>query len=258
VLKLNSLPHTTSTITNRHGLEVFVRFNGETSDKPLALVAHGLSDVHDSPTMRATTSALIEAGYNVLTYDATHSWGRSGGSLAKATLSHAYEDMQDVANWAAGQPWFQEPFVIAGHSLGGAAALSYAADHPERVSRVILIAPVVAGKLTARQINPVIRFMWRLTGRLPLPGNYRQHFGYDLLKDGLSYDGRRLAPGFRVPVITIVGTHDKSTPSSQARLLVDELPSVWRHYMVIPGADHGFGDHLDDLEAAVKAAVWLQ
>ena len=255
MIELNNHPHTTFTIQNRHGLEVFMRFNGDIK-KPLALLAHGLSDTHDSDTMRSAASALIEAGYNVLTWDATHASGRSGGSLGEATLTAAYEDMADVATWAKTQSWYRAPFVLVGHSMGAAAALIFATEAPDLVDRLILIAPVVAGKLAAKRINPLLRFVWRLTGRLPQPGNRKRWFGYNLLRDGLAYDGRRLAPGLRVPTIVLVGGKDKTTPAREARLLWNEIPSEWRHLVIVPQAEHGFAPTYADLEAAVKIAIW--
>ena len=257
MLDLNARPHHTTTITNRHGLEVFVRFNGEANGKPLAVVAHGLLDVHDSVTLRAITSVLIESGHNVLTWDATHSWGRSGGRLREATLTAAYQDMADVVAWARAQPWYQESFILAGHSLGAAASLMFATEEPERVRRLILVAPVVAGKLSAQQINWAIRLAWRITRRLPQPGSWRNFFGYNLLKDGLRYDGRLLAPNLRLPTVIIVGENDPITPGDNATLLFQAIPADQRHLMLVPGADHGFNDSIGDLESAIRAALWL-
>jgi alpha-beta hydrolase superfamily lysophospholipase len=257
MIELNDYPHHTTTIKNRHGLDVFMRFNGKANSRPLALLAHGLSDAHDSAALRTMTSALIETGYNVLVWDATHSFGRSGGSLKLATVTAAYEDMADVTAWAKTQPYYNGPFLLAGHSMGGAAALMLATSEPGLISRLILFAPLVSGKLAAKRINVVIRILWRLARRLPLPGNSRNFLGYNLLRDGLKYDGQLLAANLHVPTIIIVGQKDKVTPSKESVLLYDAIPPQWRHYAIIPGADHLFSSSLADLEAATKMATWL-
>ena len=50
-----------------------------------------------------------------------------------------------------------EPFVLAGHSFGGAVATEFAAANPERVSHLILIA--CAGEF---RLNPLYRLVLRL------------------------------------------------------------------------------------------------
>ncbi len=259
MIDLNMYPHQTQTIKNRHGLDLFIRFNGETNSKPLALLAHGLSDVHDSSALRAMTSALIEGGYNVLVWDATHTGhGRSGGSLRDATVTKAYQDLADVAAWAEQQPWWSNTFVLAGHSLGGAAALIYAGATPELISRLILIAPLVSGKLAAKRINILVRIWWRITRRLLHPGSPTRSFlGYNLLRDGLKYDGRLLASRLRVPTVIIVGGADRITPSNESMLLHHEIAPDLRHLVIIPHADHLFGASLHDLEAVMKTALWV-
>jgi predicted alpha/beta-hydrolase family hydrolase len=67
-------------ITNRHGLQVFVKLVEPAGEaRGNVYLAHGFSDVHDTPHMRALTAAWVRAGYNVVVWDATHSWGRSEG-----------------------------------------------------------------------------------------------------------------------------------------------------------------------------------
>ncbi|MBW4062023.1 alpha/beta fold hydrolase [Candidatus Saccharibacteria bacterium] len=257
MIDLHAYPHQTITITNRHGLDVFIRFNGEVNGRPLALLAHGLSDAHDSDALRAITSALIETGHNVLVWDATHSTNRSGGTLRQATVTAAYQDMADVAAWAAAQPWYHDRFVLAGHSMGAAAALMLASAEPKLISRLILIAPLVSGKLAAKRINFAVRWLWRVSRRLPLPDGSRNVLGYNLLRDGLNYDGQLLAANLEVSTVIIVGDDDKTTPSRESKLLFDVMAPQWRHLVIIPGANHVFGASLADLETAAKTAIWL-
>ena len=73
--------------------------------------------------------------------------GVNSGSLEKARLSTYFEDLNTVIDWAQKQDFFVEPFGLAGHSLGGAAVLKYAEHHSQRVNHLVLIAPVLSGKV---------------------------------------------------------------------------------------------------------------
>jgi len=58
---------------------------------------------------------------------------------------------------------------IAGHSLGGTVALQFALDHPERVSKVVIVGSPIHGA----SLNPILKlagYSWiaRLVWRLPL------------------------------------------------------------------------------------------
>jgi pimeloyl-ACP methyl ester carboxylesterase len=253
MLDLNALPHTIHNFSNRRGAKLFVRFNGIDPAKPLALVAHGFSDVHDSAPIRAITSGLIKAGYNVVTWDATNSWGRSDGSVDRATLTGMVNDMDDVIEWAGKQPWHKPKFVLAGHSLGAAAALTLAVKRPEMIERLILSAPVVSGRLLAQRLNPVIRLVWRIARRLPDPHVRGKFYRYDLLRDGLAYDGRILAKDLQVPTTLIVAGQDHLMPPEHIQQLYDAITAPKQ--LVTIAANHFFAGHLDELETSVYQAA---
>lgn len=254
MIELNDLPHQTFTIINRLGVELFVRLNGA-GNKPLALVAHGLSDVHDTPHMRAIASGLVEAGLDVVTFDASNSWGRSGGESEWATLTAAYFDLCDVHAWLATQDWFTGPVILAGHSLGGAAALRFTTDNPSLVGQLIMVAPVVSGRMLANRLPGLVRLLWRKVGRLPELGKRGKWYRYDLLADGLDYDGPKLAAKLMVPTTVIAAAKDATIPLAHQRLLEQAMPRAFGHLRVIAGANHTFSKHLDELTHEVALAA---
>ena len=59
--------------------------------------------------------------------------GRSSGSGFRGTADHAFviEGLAESLGW--------DRFVIVGHSLGGAIALTYAVYHPARLAAMVLV-----------------------------------------------------------------------------------------------------------------------
>ncbi|MEG5266712.1 alpha/beta hydrolase [Pseudomonas sp. JDS28PS106] len=72
---------------------------------------------------------LPEQGYQVLMLD-YRGYGRSEG---KPSLPAIYQDIQAAFDWLDNAPEVQgKPLVVLGQSIGGALAVHYLAEHPER------------------------------------------------------------------------------------------------------------------------------
>ena len=242
-------------IQNRDHERLFIVYEGEPKSR-LALLAHGLSDVHDSPHMQALERGLRRAGYAVLRWDASNSWGRSGGKLERATLTKHFADMQDVVAWAKTQEWYPERApILVGHSLGGAAAMKLAVANPKLVSSLILVSPLVAGSLLAQALNPLLQTLWWLVRILPEPGNPGSRYHYGLLHDARQYDGRLLVPKLKLNVDIISGAQDKVVPVWQQVELFQRIPKGFGAMTIIGGAAHTFDNNLDKLERLISAIL---
>jgi pimeloyl-ACP methyl ester carboxylesterase len=244
-------------ITNRHGLRVFVKLLMVPGSEKNVYLAHGFSDVHDTPHMRALTAAFVGAGYNVVVWDATHSWGRSEGASERASFYYHHEDLEDVIDWSRGQPWWRERFVLAGHSLGGMVAGTYAAAHASAVERLVLVAPVVSGPALRRRIPLPVRAWWRVRGQVSAERWGIGRYGWELMRSTWSYDLLKVAHRLVMPVLIVGAGRDLLIPPRMLRRLFGRVASDAKRLVVVPGARHGFDREweMERLEGVV--GKWL-
>ncbi len=124
-------------ITNRKGLKMSVRLNIENENSKLIFLEHGLSSRKEYPHMQVLEEVFSSFGYNVVNIDATNSLNESESSEEGITTTGHYEDLVDVINWAKGQPFYREPFALAGQSLGAISVVNYAGQYPESVDLLL-------------------------------------------------------------------------------------------------------------------------
>ncbi|MEP3049648.1 MAG: bifunctional alpha/beta hydrolase/OsmC family protein [Roseibium sp.] len=106
--------------------------------KAFALFAHCFTCSKDIPAARHIAGALSAEGIAVLRFDFT-GLGGSGGDFSSTGFSSNLEDLKLAADFLRQN--YDAPQLLIGHSLGGAAILSVAADIPEARAVVTLGAP---------------------------------------------------------------------------------------------------------------------
>ena len=149
--------------------------------------------------------------------------------------------------------------AVVGHSLGGTIALEYARRYPAAVERLLLINPVITGRLyldlpwlarrlPGRWVLATARRLWpgasaRLLRRIAARRVRRQAIGYlernqeDLARmsaDALIGCARavaraNLAPGLgavAVPTLVVVGRRDATVPPREGRLAARTIPGA--------------------------------
>lgn len=106
--------------------------------RAFALFAHCFTCSKDIPAARHIAGALAAEGIAVLRFDFT-GLGGSGGDFASTGFSSNVEDLRRAADFLRKN--YEAPQLLIGHSLGGAAVLSVAADIPEARAVVTIGAP---------------------------------------------------------------------------------------------------------------------
>jgi pimeloyl-ACP methyl ester carboxylesterase len=233
-------------IKNRDGRKVCVVVEGSETPGKLAFVMHGLGGNKGQEHIRALIEAFLEAGYVVVSFDTTNTFGESDGKYENATITNYYADLEDVIAWASRQPWYIEPFVLCGHSLGGISTALFAENHPERVTALAPLATVVSGELSleAHKMFPELEDLdeWKRDGvrvTKSFDGKTEERLKWSHIEDRLKYNLLLKVDRLSMPVLLIVGEKDNRTPLAHQQILFDRLPGR-KELHVVKGAPHTF------------------
>jgi len=244
------------TIKNRKGQNIVVLVEKAENQKGLAFIMHGLGGFKEQPHIQTIAETFRENGYTVVRFDSTNTLGESDGNYEEATITNYYEDLEDVIKWAETQEWYQEPFALAGHSLGGISVALFAENYSEKVKAVAPISTVVSGKLSmeARErYKPKELKKWRETGwqegkSRARPGVIKR-LPWSHMEDLMKYDLLLKVDKLTMSVLLIVGEQDESTPLDHQKILYQALPGP-KELHIIKDAPHTFRDpgHLEEIK----------
>ena len=218
-------------ITNRSGLGLVAVAKLAANPKGLAFVMPGLGGSRQQMHIQSIADAFIENDISVVCFDPTNSFGQSDGRYEDATTTNYYHDLADVIAWAEKQPWYREPFYLAGHSLGGICIAIFAQAHQKKIKGLAPISPVVSGTLSLearRRYDAAGLTRWQQSGwdeqpSSAVPGLVKR-LPWSHMEDRLRYDLLPEVNKLTMPVLLVVGEHDTRTPPDHVRILYDALP----------------------------------
>lgn len=248
-------------IKNRRGQKIAVLVEGQENAKGLVFIAHGLGGFKEQPHMGILAKTFLGNGYTAVRFDATHSIGESDGNYEDATTTNYCEDLEDVIKWASGEEWYQEPFVLVGHSLGAYSTALYAENHPEKVKALAPLSVVVSGKLSwenkpKEELEEWKRSGWKHKISQSKPG-LKMSLKWSHMLDRLNHDLLPKADRLTMPVLLIIGENDKTTPLKHHNFLAERIPGP-KELHIIEGAEHTFraAGHLAEIAKVVDA--WIK
>lgn len=209
--------------------------------------------------------ALVAAGYRVLRYD---QYGKGRSQSPRAPYNRTLYIRQLLELLDALQ--INTPFHLAGFSFGGALAAQFCLEHPERVQKLILIAPVLnmasRNKLLKYIRLPIVGPLFlgkvvlpRLTDRAaglwagsPQSDLYRQQFQSHLQAEGFLRAFRSFLTGNALTdysetyralglesksALLIWGNKDQDIPGQDMASIRQWMPGT--EYLEIDGIGHG-------------------
>lgn len=241
-------------IKNRKGQTIVTLLEESAHSKGLAIVMHGLSGNKEQVHIVTFAETFKEKEYTVLRFDTTNTFGESDGTYEDATVTNYLEDLEDVITWAKTQPWYLEPFVLAGHSLGGISIILYAEKYPNEIKALAPISTVISGKLSTETVKhqKVIKEWeqtgWRIEKSSTSPTGIKK-LPWSHMIDRLKYDVLPEANKLTMPVLLIVGDQDDGTPPEHQKLLYEKIPGL-KEFHIIKDAPHTFKEkeHLEKIK----------
>ncbi len=232
-------------VKNRNGQKLAVVVERNLQQKGLTFVMHGQSGFKEQPHVRTFIEAFLEKGYTVISFDVANTIGESEGNAEDASVTSYYADLEDIISWALTQEWYQEPFVLAGHSLGGICTALFAENFPSKVKALAPISTVVSGKLSQESDSKEELDEWRKTGWKTKQSRSKPgitvRIKWASFEDRMKYDLLKKVDQLVMPVLLIVGEKDDSTPPRHQKILFDKLPGR-KELHIIKGAPHSFRD----------------
>jgi len=197
---------------------------------PTVIFAHGWQS-HASD-MLAYARPLVAAGYHVAVFD-TLGHGESDPA-AFASVRHFVEDMLAVWRWANTRAECAPGIALAGHSLGGTAAILAAAEgaHEGLVPRAIITIGSPSDPIQGTQ-------EWLAAKGYPAAAMMKAV--YRFWKPIIVWEPSRLKPLLRMgevhaPLLVIHGRDDRQIGLHHAQLLADASPGA--RLELLDGADH--------------------
>ena len=240
------------------------------------VIAHGYAE--HSGRYEHVAGFLNREGFAVHALD-HHGHGRSEGATAVIErFAQAIADIDALVEKVRAESG-QATVKLIGHSMGGSLALSYALEHPQRLSGLVLSGPAIGGKLplAQRALLAVLSRIAPRAGMIQLDGSavsrdpavvaayeadplvYRGKVPartlYEMLSAARTYPDRVAA--LKVPSLLMHGGADRLVRAADTKPVFDAIGSPDKTIRIWPGLYHEIFNEPEQDEVLRVTADWL-
>jgi uncharacterized protein len=217
--------------------------------KAAAILCHGMGSSKESEKFILLGRELAARGALALRFDFACS-GESEGRFEEVTYSGEAEDIG--AAYEAVAKHGIEKIAVVGSSMGGTAALLFAAGGKPLAALATIAAPVHPEKFAARFLTAQQRRDWREKVFIVYNG---LRLNATLLQDVERIDVAAAARRISTPALVLHGDRDPTVPVEEGRELYAALAGPKR-LVILHGAEHRLtGAHLQ--KAVDETSEWL-
>lgn len=203
-------------IENAQNERIYVNIDGleNASYHKLAFIQHGLASNMSHPAVQKAKQAFLDNHFVVITFDSRYSLGKSDNRVQNVRCSTFKNDLETVIHWAKKQSFYHQPYALSGHSLGGATAIAYSAEHPKEVNLLVPITPVTGGmswEKTCMQNMTDFCIYWKQRGNYEYTDHQKHQtvtIPYEVIKSCMNYNAYLLAPKIEAKTLLIGAQND--------------------------------------------------
>ena len=219
----------------------------ELSKSPLCILIHGFTGHMEENHIIAAMKAMVECGVAVLRVE-MYGHGKSGGEFRNHTLYKWVTNALAAVEYAKSLDFVTELY-LSGHSQGGLLTMLVAGMCPDDFKAILPLSPAWMipdgpreGNLLGIPFDPKHIPDELAADQLRLSGNYIRVAQTIHVEDEIArYDG---------PVFIIQGDEDEVVPLSYAQKAAQLYKNA--KLVIVPGDDHCYTRHLEDVTAAIK------
>ena len=220
---------------------------------PIAIVIHGFTGNSEEPHIAAVSRTFNELGLATLRVD-MYGHGKSDGKFRDHTLFKWMGNAMTVIDYAAKLD-FVTDIYLCGHSQGGLTVMLTAALERDRIKGIIPMSPATLipdgariGNIVGIPFDPehIAEEIYIERKDLTLGGNYARVAQTIHVEEAIDrYNG---------PVLLVHGDADETVP---VRCSVDAAKRYANaELVIIPGDDHNYHNHLDQVVDAIR--TWME
>jgi len=206
------------------GVDLVGLYRHNLKDSPVggAILAHGLNNDKDEDGSFTKLSVILaREGYNVLRFD-FRGHGESKWETQRVTISGELTDFTRTVEEFDNHVGREDKLLIVASSFGASSSILYTQKHENRVKRLVLWNPVLDYEKTFLKaetpwgrtyFNPRGYKTLKRLGYVTIPTtDFR--IGQPMVDEFYTIRPYQILSRFKIPVLTIHGTEDRSVPYS--------------------------------------------
>jgi pimeloyl-ACP methyl ester carboxylesterase len=205
---------------------------------PSYVFLHGLGSVRTGQKSESLREHARSQGRAFMRFD-LRGHGDSTGQLGRVPVSELISDTIRVLE-------HHGPAILVGSSLGGLVGAHVAAERPDLVHQLAMLAPAFG-------LMPELSQRVDEDGCLMTGEGIKFYVEPDVIKDAEQLDERSLPSRIQVPTLLVHGTADDVIPQIVSEMFFEAMTSEQKQLWIVPDGDHRLNQVATDIWQRIDA-----